>query len=322
MARYRNIERVAVLFGAEYPGDTVSSPPSEILAGLETLRLSFDTVETDMSELIAYFSDTLPDVVLFTAQGPMGCWGAIQGMLDGLGVPYVGSPLEATALAANKQLCKQICWHNDVRAPITYCVETGVSCYDIEQRLTKVKWPVVAKPLFGGASHGVTLAQDVTTLKAALRSMRVLGNYLVEEYIDGEGREYSVGVLEAVGSIVPLPVYEIVLENELFRHERKFGASGYERHIPARVSPINAREMQDIAVKLHKALGCRGFSRTDMVQDGTGNIYVLELNTLPGLLVNSIFPQECMNMGLSYEKMLERLLVEAVARPSNRQQIR
>ena len=313
MSKLPGIRQVLVLFGNEYPGDAVSGPPKEVLDALDALDVAFDAVNTNLPELLLYLQDRIPDVVLLTAQGPMGQWGAIQGLFDGLGIPYVGSPLEPTALAANKELTKRLCTSYGIRTPATYFIQQDIGEDSFREPVVQLSWPAIAKPVFGGGSHGITLARDRAALDLALDSARNFGCYLVEEYINGDGREYSAGVMETNGALVPLPVCEIVLDRRLFTHDIKFAASGYERYVPARVSVRDASAMQDIAIRVHRAFGCRGLSRTDMVRDRVGNLYVLEVNTLPGLLSGSIFPQECLEIGLTYEQMLARLLLEACA---------
>jgi D-alanine-D-alanine ligase len=304
--------RVAVLFGNEYPGDENRSAPKEVLAALDSMGIEHMTASTELADWTTDMQSWSPNVALLTAQGWMGQWGVIQERLEELRIPYVGSGPAATRIAADKALTKEACRNCGIRTPRGYRVDDKRDDV-VATAAEHLGWPLVAKPVFGGGSHGVVLVRDQPTLAAALDSTRLYGPYLVEEFIDGSEREYSVGVLETHGEPRALPVCEVEHDEAVFSHRTKFAAAGYTRRTPALLRGDSLATMEAIALELHVTLGCRSFSRTDMIRTDDGEVYVLEVNTLPGLFRGSIFPEECTRIGLGYEQMLLHLIREGVS---------
>jgi D-alanine-D-alanine ligase len=140
------------------------------------------------------------------------------------------------------------------------------------------------------------------------------GDILVEEFIDGRGKEYACGILEDDVQTIKLPVCEIRLKTKYFSSESKYEKDLHDKIIPSNLDENQTRRMQDIANKIHSALGCLGMSRTDMAMTEDNEIYVFEINTLPGLLPISIFTKECQAIGINYERMVEMLTKSAFRR--------
>ena len=180
-----------------------------------------------------------------------------------------------------------------------------------------VKLPVVVKPCSNGSSVGVQIVEDMTKLeKAVAVAFKLDQRVLVEEFI--KGRELTCGVLENLNNeaIGALPVTEIipVKNHKFFNYDAKYKTGHSNEITPAPIDEILIKKVQDIAVRAHQVLGCRGYSRTDMIlKQGNGTIYVLETNTLPGLTKNSLLPKAAQAAGLTLAQLLDNIIESSLA---------
>lgn len=259
---------------------------------------------TDLGKLVQEAPDL--DVALIIMHGRGGEDGTLQGMLDLLEVPYQGSGVLGSALGMNKELSKflyQKAGLNVARA-IFFDMYEAPSPQEIVGQLGL---PAVVKPVNEGSSIGVTIARTPEELQAGLEAAyRYDHRVLVEEFI--KGTEVTGAVL---GNHDPLalPLVEICPTESyaFFSYDAKYLPGASTEICPARLDPDLTRQAQAAAVAAHKALCCRGYSRTDMlVRDG--RIYVLETNTIPGMTATSLFPQAAAAMGLDFPALLDKLI--------------
>ncbi|OGD66670.1 hypothetical protein A3F08_03350 [Candidatus Berkelbacteria bacterium RIFCSPHIGHO2_12_FULL_36_9] len=250
------------------------------------------------------------DVVFPVLHGFGGEDGTIQGYLELLKLPYVGSGVLSSALAMDKKMSKVIYKNNGLLTPKTIILSRP----DIEKNLSGVLQnirktiglPCVVKANNHGSSIGVYIVKNEKDLKKAINDAFKLDNeVLVEEYIKG---------IEVTGAVLgnqnpkALPIVEIIPpEGKFFDREVKYSGATQEI-VPARLSEELTKQVQDVAVKAHLMLGCRGFSRTDMIIKKP-KIYVLETNTIPGLTSESLFPKAAKVTGISLTNLLEKLIV-------------
>lgn len=234
-------------------------------------------------------------VAFLALHGTGGEDGCIQGLLELAGVPYTGSGVLASALAMDKALAKSVLRGAGVPVPGGVVLARGGA-------LPRAALPLVVKPVSQGSALGVTLARTRAQLKAGLRAAwRLDGRALVEPYL--AGRELTVGVLGARA----LPVIEILPRHDFYDFHSKYAPGGSRHLCPAPLQAAQAARAQDLALRAHRALGCRAYSRTDLIL-GRSGMRVLEVNTLPGLTSVSLLPDAARAAGLDYGDLLEAML--------------
>jgi D-alanine-D-alanine ligase len=246
------------------------------------------------------------DVALVIMHGRGGEDGALQGMLDLLGLPYQGSGVLGSALAMNKELSKMLYQQAGLKVSRALFLNRG-EALDLRGIEAQLGLPVVIKPVNEGSSIGITKAGTLEELERGLAA--AFGHdrrVLVEEFLDGV--EVTGGVL-GNAELTALPLVEIVPSEQydFFDYEAKYKPGASREICPARLDEATTRKAQEISLTAHRALHCRGYSRTDMiVRDG--DIYVLETNTIPGMTATSLFPQAARAAGLEFPKLLDRLI--------------
>jgi D-alanine-D-alanine ligase len=263
---------------------------------------------TDLGQLVQDAQEL--DAALIIMHGRGGEDGSMQGLLDLLEIPYQGSGVLASALAMNKELSKAIYQQSGLKVPkaLIFNRAEAPSPQEIEAAL---KLPVVIKPVNEGSSIGITKAETLESLKTGLSAAFALDNrVLVEEFI--QGTEVTGGVL-GNARLQALPLVEIIPASTyaFFDYEAKYQPGASEEICPARLDAGMTRRAQECALTAHRALGCRGYSRTDMmVRDG--EIYVLETNTIPGMTATSLFPQGAKAAGIEFPDLLDTLIALAM----------
>jgi D-alanine-D-alanine ligase len=232
------------------------------------------------------------DVAFIALHGTFGEDGQVQRILEERGVAYTGSKPEASARAFNKTTAKQA-----FRAA---GIPTPKAAYSP---------PLVAKPARQGSSVGVTVVRHESELAGALaEAKRYDENVIIEQFI--EGREFTVGILGGRA----LPVIEIRTNRRFFDYEAKYTPGEADEICPALINAMTASQIQHWARRAHECLGCRDFSRVDVMWNGKGDFFVLEVNTIPGLTPNSLLPKAARAAGMSMEALCVRIVEMALER--------
>jgi len=249
------------------------------------------------------------DVAFIAIHGPYGEDGTLQGMLELLGIPYTGSGVLASALAMNKIMTKKLFMANGIpTAPFITLRKKeweADSTGQIKRILSTFSLPVVVKPNKQGSSIGVSIPREEDELAEALKkSFSLDDEILVEEYI--EGMEVTCGV---IGNREPvaLPVVEILPKVGFFDYEAKYDPEKTDEIVPARISPELTSKVQATGLRAHCLLGCRGMSRVDMRLRGD-EVFVLEVNTIPGVTINSLLPKAAKAAGMSFPEFVDRIV--------------
>lgn len=249
------------------------------------------------------------DVVLIALHGTWGEDGRIQGLLDTLGIPYTGSGVLASALAMDKIMGKRVLAAEGIDVPRAVVARAAVGA-DLETARS-MPLPVFVKPAASGSSVGASIVRRAEELEPAIAdALRYDDRALVEEYLTGI--ELTVAVI-GNDELTPLPVVEIVPKREFFDYHAKYDTGGSEEIVPARIPDETARRAQDLAVRAHVALGCRGMSRTDFIWTA-GRMVALEVNTIPGMTANSLLPKAARAAGIPFGELIERLIGWAMQR--------
>ncbi|ODP34753.1 D-alanine--D-alanine ligase family protein [Pandoraea sp. ISTKB] len=262
------------------------------------------------------------DVVFPVLHGPYGEDGTVQGLLELLGVPYVGSGVFASAAGMDKVQTKRLLASQGHRVADGIVVE-GPD--DVARQLTddvrdRLGLPVFVKPARSGSSVGVTRVTDWAEVHDALAvAFRSDAKVLIEQAV--HGREIDVAVLEhADGRLEAGPPLEIVLHGRqsFFTFDAKYESGESEFRIPAALSPEDTQRLQDAAIDAFRTLGCRGMLRVDFFlrprADGTLEPVINEVNTIPGLTALSQFPQMWQRKGLAYDALLSHMIDTAAAK--------
>ena len=254
------------------------------------------------------------DLAFLALHGEVGEDGRLQGLLDFHGVPYTGSGRGASALAMDKLHSREIFKLAGISTPKTLHLRKGENNSALIKFFTSkvVRMPVVVKPRFLGSSVGVFLVDNEKKLFAALESVFKLDkDALIEEYI--KGTEVACGVLENFSKqkhfVLPLTQIQPV-RARFFDYKAKYQKGASKEITPAPVDEERYKKVQSIALLAHRLLGCRGYSRSDLILRN-GAAYLLEVNTLPGLTPTSLFPQQAAAVGLSFPQLIDKIIEEA-----------
>lgn len=245
------------------------------------------------------------DVAFICLHGKYGEDGTIQGLLEILGIPYIGSGVWSSSLAMDKTKSKVFYEHFGINTPQSVSFKKSKP-HSAKEIVAKLGLPVVVKPCTEGSALGVHIAASVEEVDEALEQVFEMGEeVLVEKYI--AGTELTVSVL---GNKDPqaLPIIEIVPTNEFYDFESKYAPGGSEHICPARLNEEDTARVQAVAVKAHKALGCRGVSRTDIIMDENGVCWALETNTVPGMTSTSLLPDSGRAAGYSFPQLCTKLI--------------
>ena len=240
------------------------------------------------------------DLVFIALHGEYGEDGQIQSLLETFGIPYTGSGPLASALAMDKEKTAVLLAANKILTPKT--IKTAKN----------FQMPVVVKPANLGSSVGVKIVQRLGDLEPAINfAKQYSGAVMIQLYI--RGWEFTCGVLEINKTAVALVPTEIIpKKGNFFDFASKYEIGGSEEVTPPDLPKEFIKLLQETALKTHRTLGCSGMSRTDMILGENGKLYVLEINTIPGMTKTSLLPQQAAKMGFNFPRLLEIIIQSAL----------
>ncbi len=302
MSEWKN-KRIAVLYGG---------PSSEREISLVTGQAIFDALRERGYD--AFLIDVGPDVadrlraeradVAFIGlHGRIGEDGCIQGLLEVMRIPYTGSGVLASAMALNKEVSKQMFQARGIPTPMSRFFPAekarGVRPEDLPFGL-----PAVVKPVAEGSSVGVSIVREASALAPALEEAASFGGVLVEAYV--RGMEVHVAILDDE----PLGAIQVIPAAEFYDFNAKYQSGGTTQYVfPAPLEPRLEARVLEAAKSAHLALGCSGYSRVDtLVDPESGKVWVIEVNTLPGMTPTSLVPKVAAGRGIDFGSLCERIL--------------
>jgi D-alanine-D-alanine ligase len=292
--------RVAVLLGGTSSEREVSLDSGRNV--LEALRArGIDATAVDgVSALIDALAQNKFDRVFNILHGGEGENGVLQGLLEALGVPYTGSGVLGSALALDKIRCKQVWMSVGLPTPAYRKLAKGD---DVHVAARAIGLPLIVKPSCEGSSVGISRVVDEADLQAALDlAARYPGELLMEQMIIGD--ELTVPVLGNVA----LPSIRIVPKGLWYDYHAKYIADDTQYLCPG-LEGADEAEIGRIALAAFQAAGCRGWGRVDVMRDrATGNFYLLEVNTAPGMTSHSLVPKAAKQAGIGFEELCWRIL--------------
>ena len=290
-----NTAKVLVLAGGiSHERDVSLRSGRRVADSLSQHGISVELRDPDAS-LLTYLRDSRPDVVWPALHGASGEDGALRGLLDIIGIPYVGSRSDSARLAWDKPTAKTLVSRAGVHTPASITLpreafrELGANSI-LEEISEEFSGPLVVKPAQGGSAQGVTIVDDRSLLPRAMVDAYTYWDVaLIEQRITGT--EISVGIIDSGDGPVALPAVEISPLSGVYSFEARYTAGETEFYVPARISPEIAAKAAEAALSAHRSLGLRHLSRVDLIVDGAGTAWFLEANVLPGLTETSILPQ-------------------------------
>lgn len=250
------------------------------------------------------------DVAFLCLHGRKGEDGVVQGFLELIDMPYTGSGVLASALAMDKARAKSCYLEAGIPTPRSLTIVAEDS-YDPAEIIDELGEKCVVKAATEGSSLGVFIVEGVEDLSQAMKDVFAYDDHaVVETYI--KGTELTAAVLGNEDA-QPLPLVEIVPRNDSYDFDSKYAPGGSEHICPARLSDEVTEKIQAYAVKAHKALGCRGVSRTDFIVEANDSCWVLETNTLPGMTSTSLLPDAARVAGMSFPELCTKLIESALS---------
>ena len=305
---------VAVLAGGESTEADVSRrSAAEVHKALSAYGHNSSVIELDR-HCAASLLKLQPEVVFPALHGSPGEDGTVQGLLEMLGLPYVGSDVRGSALAMDKAVAKSVFRSHNLPVSIDRIVSSNADLASVIAEIEENFGSQVAiKPLSAGSALGVQLLPTGGDLYAALCDSLQFGDCLVEPFI--AGKEITVGVLHTPQKLQAHPVIEIrTAADQWYDYENRYTPGQSEHIVPADLAPSVTAELQHIAVAAHVALGLRDLSRADFILDKDNNITLLEVNTLPGMTPTSLYPDGAAALGLDFDALIDLLVRTALTR--------
>ena len=252
------------------------------------------------------------DAVFIAMHGDWGEGGILQAKLNAMNIPYTGSGPNASALAMDKWKACEVFKREGIRIPKGILLPD-----DFNDAVSKLGSSIVVKPCSGGSTVGITIIKDATPQKLndayELARESYDGAVMAEEYISG--REFTCAVWEHDGEVQALPVIEIVPHEGFYDYTNKYTAGATEYIVPAKVEAEIAECIADYAVRAHKSLGCSCYSRSDFRVDSEGHVYILEVNTAPGMTATSLVPKAAKAIGISMSEFVSEIMRMASCKP-------
>jgi len=304
-------EHDVVAIDPALPMDEQTAPGSEVHISSRPPSVEFSLPREKVFEWAQSEELLSCDLVFIALHGGMGEDGTVQAVLDMAGVPYTGSSVLASALAMNKDRAKALFREAGVPiAPHLFVKKGDIEMDEIAARIDgEVGFPVVVKPNNQGSSVGFSFVESNRGLEKAFEiAAEYSDELIVEKYIPG--REVTVAVLDGK----PLPIVEIVPEGGFYDYKRKY-TKGTSRYIvPAPLDEDVAERLSIEGVRAFEALSCRDYARVDFRLSDDGNIYCLEVNTLPGMTELSLVPMAAREAGIEFDELVERIALMAYSR--------
>ncbi|HWF50928.1 MAG TPA: D-alanine--D-alanine ligase [Solirubrobacteraceae bacterium] len=311
------MSRVAVLKGGRSLERQVSlRSGARVEEALE--NLGHDVISIDVgADLVERLLGDRPDVAFIALHGRDGEDGTVQELLEVMGIPYTGSGVSACIRAADKVLAKHAMRDHDIPTPDFYAFNetafrelgAAVALPAIEERL---RFPIVVKPAGQGSALGIKFASTPADVPVALvAAFSYDRKVLLERHV--KGRDLAVSILDEGGSPRALPIVEAVpREEDFYDFESRYVIGRTTFLCPAELAEPVAERAASLATEVYELIGCTGFARVDiMLEEGTDELYVLELNTIPGLTETSLLPQAADAAGIEFDELVRRILERA-----------
>ncbi|KKQ75619.1 MAG: D-alanine-D-alanine ligase Ddl [Candidatus Woesebacteria bacterium GW2011_GWB1_38_5b] len=307
-----NRKNIIVLMGGRSPEHEISLiSGKEVVRNLDTKKYNVNTfvIKKDgknWQKLLPKLHAT--DLVFIAMHGPYGEDGTVQGLLDLAGVKYTGSGVLTSSLTMDKNMTRQLLSVHSIPMPKSVAIAKNDKNVNFSQVLGK--FPYFVKPNNQGSSVGMSIVRKKSELKKAItNAFKYSDTVLVDEYI--KGKEITCAIL---GNKKPetLPLVEIIPKAEFFDYDSKYLRGGAQEIVPARISEKLTKQIQTLAIKIYKIMGCKGFARVDFILRNDTVPLFLEVNTIPGLTPMSLFPKAAKSAGILFPELVDKIISNAL----------
>jgi len=293
------IKKIALLSGGDSEERDISIKSGlAVYQALKNLNYEvslIDPINTDLCTLVNY------DAAFICLHGKNGEDGKIQSLLELLKVPFTGSASTASMLAMNKFYSKLV-WNDHALTTPKFLILNKTNL-DYKKIITHLSDPFIVKPSSSGSSFGINLVKNKDDLISAFTdASKYDPTVLAEEFI--EGREFTVSILGNKS----LGVLEITPKNEFYDYNAKYVSNETVFSKPTDLNPTVLEKMENIALSAFTSIGCSGWGRVDFMMDKKFNLYLIEVNTVPGMTDHSLFPLAARNAGLNFEQTVQHIV--------------
>ncbi len=293
------IKKIALLSGGDSEERDISIKSGlAVYQALKNLNYEvslIDPINTDLCTLVNY------DAAFICLHGKNGEDGKIQSLLELLKVPFTGSASTASMLAMNKFYSKLV-WNDHALITPKFLILNKTNL-DYKKIITHLSDPFIVKPSSSGSSFGINLVKNKDDLIFAFTDASKYDfTVIAEEFI--EGREFTVSILGNKS----LGVLEISSKNEFYDYNAKYVSNETVFSKPTDLNPAVLEKMENIALSAFTSIGCSGWGRVDFMMDKKFNLYLIEVNTVPGMTDHSLFPLAARNAGLNFEETVQHIV--------------
>lgn len=297
---------VAVLYGGRSSERDISIQSGKaVAAALGEAGFSIVEIDTGVKGYMQTLEDSGCDVVFIALHGKGGEDGSVQGVCEELGLPYTGSGILASALAMDKVHSKIVYRDAGIPTPESAVLRTGDE-WAVDQIVQRLGEKTVVKPANEGSSMGMSIVHRASELGDAIELAFEKDNeVLVEQFV--EGAEVTVAVV-GNDELKALPIIQIVPRNEFYDFDAKYAPGGSQHLCPAPIPDDQTARCTELSLAAHRALGCRGVSRSDFIIDAEGTPWILETNTIPGMTATSLIPDAARVDGVSFPELCAHLV--------------
>ena len=308
-ASVHQLGKVGVLFGGRSSEREVSiMSGTGVLKALQSRGVDAHAFDPGTQTLAALEAAKF-DRAFIALHGRGGEDGTIQGVLETLQLPYTGSGVQASAIAIDKLATKRMWLQEGIPTPRYRVLSTG-SREELNAAVDDLGLPLITKPPHEGSTIGITKAAGYSDMADAFAlAIKYDPVVLAEQFV--AGRELTCALLGAADSVQALPLIEIRAPDANYDYHNKYFSDETKYLCPAPIDPALAEKVQTLCVRAYRVLGARGWGRVDVMLSATGEPFLLELNTSPGMTGHSLVPMAARAVGMSYEDLVLRILRDA-----------
>lgn len=310
----KNLQIAVIMGGPSAEAEVSRSSGKEVSKALLDSGYQVQSIELDQ-QLTSKLLALRPDVVFPALHGPVGEDGTIQGYLEIMALPYVGSDVRGSAMAMDKCVAKSIFRAASLPVAAEVVINPNADRQQLAAQIRQLGSQVVIKPRAEGSAIGVMRLADLTQLDEALATaMSWTHGALAEPFI--HGREVTVGVLDLHEQAArTMPAIQIeTASGQWYDFTNRYAAGKSEHLIPAPLPATVLEELQHIALGAHQSLGLRDLSRSDFLVDEDDRIILLETNTMPGMTPTSLYPDGAAALGYDFPQLMHALVQSALHR--------
>jgi D-alanine-D-alanine ligase len=296
--------RVAVLFGGKSAEREVSlNSGNAVLSALQGAGVDAFGIDVGEDFLQRLLNEKI-DRAFIVLHGRGGEDGSMQGLLECAGIPYTGSGILASALAMDKLRTKQVWQSLGLSTPRHAVLASADDC---RAAAAELGFPLIVKPAHEGSSIGMAKVADVDSLIAAWQdASQYDSQVLVEQWIHGP--EYTIALLR--GQV--LPPIALGTPHSFYDYDAKYLASDTQYRIPCGLDAAKEEELKSLSARACEAVGTQGWARVDVMQDGAGQFWLLEVNTVPGMTDHSLVPMAARAAGLDFQQLVLAILADSL----------